>query len=702
MKEPIQKSPQMGEKNTMNSGKDDIPLITTKKELCRVCYTCVRECPAKAIRIAGGQAEVIPERCIGCGNCVRVCSQGAKAVLDTKSEVMELLDSDERVAAILAPSFPAQFQVDYKTLVGRIRKLGFDLVCEVAFGADLVARAYKKLLEENPEGRYIATTCPAVVGYVERYHPALIGHEKHEEDKQETVSEDPPVGALAPIVSPMAATARALRQKYGEDLKVVFIGPCIAKKAEGIDDKGKRDVDAAITFLELDDLLEDKGVRESNVTSDFDPPHAGLGALFPISRGMLQAAGINEDLMEGDVVTADGRTNFIEGIKEFESGDLDARLLETLSCNGCIMGPGVSNEAPLFRRRAWVAQYVRARKAELDEEEVISQYEEFKDLDLTRDFRAKDQRIPIPDKEELEKIMARMGKHDPKDELNCGACGYDTCREHALAIYKGLAESEMCLPYTIDQLNTTVDELAVSNRALADTREALIQSEKMASMGQLAAGIAHEVNNPLGVVLMYAHILLEEAGNDSKNRSDLKMIAEQADRCKKIVAGLLDFARQNKVELQENNLNNLIEHGVKLTQAPQGVQVHIEHQSGEIKVDLDADQITQVITNLLTNAYSAMPQGGDLWVRTSQDNDYARFEVEDTGVGIPEDIKKKVFEPFFTTKQIGKGTGLGLAVTYGIVKMHRGDIRIESNADPSRAKTGTKCIVEIPLKSQNK
>ncbi len=685
----------------MNSGKNDIPLITTKKELCRVCYTCVRECPAKAIRIAGGQAEVIPERCIGCGNCVRVCSQGAKAVLDTKNEVLELLGSDKRVAAILAPSFPAQFQEDYKTLVGRIRALGFDLVCEVAFGADLVARAYKKLLEENPEGRYIATTCPAVVGYVERYHPALTGDVEQEYDKQENDSKHQPVGVLAPIVSPMAATARALRKKYGKDLKVVFIGPCIAKKAEGIDDNGERDVDAAITFLELDDLLQEKGVRESNVASNFDPPYAGLGALFPISRGMLQAAGIKEDLMEGDVVTADGRTNFIEGIKEFASGDLDARLLETLSCSGCIMGPGISTEAPLFRRRAWVAQYVRKRKEELDQEEITAQYEEFKDLDLTRKFRAKDQRIPIPDKEELEKIMARMGKYDPKDELNCGACGYDTCREHALAIYKGLAESEMCLPYTIDQLNTTVDELAVSNRALADTREALIQSEKMASMGQLAAGIAHEVNNPLGVVLMYAHILLEEAGDDNKNSADLKMIAEQADRCKKIVAGLLDFARQNKVQLQKNNLNELVEHSVKLTQAPQDVQVHIEHQSGDIRVELDADQITQVITNLLTNAYAAMPDGGDLWVRTFRDNVYAGFEVEDTGVGIPDEIKSKVFEPFFTTKQIGKGTGLGLAVTYGIVKMHRGDIKIESNSDPNKGKTGTKCTVKIPIESQN-
>jgi signal transduction histidine kinase/iron only hydrogenase large subunit-like protein len=669
----------------MNRGDYDIPLITTEKDRCRVCYTCVRECPAKAIRIVGGQAEVIPERCIGCGNCVKVCSQGAKTVLDTTKEALDVLHASERVAAIVAPSFPAQFPGDYKKLVGRLRALGFDLVCEVAFGADLVARAYRELLKSDETGRYIATSCPAVVGYVERYHPDLIP-------------------SLAPIVSPMVATARALRHKYGKDLKVVFIGPCIAKKAEGVEDPGVNELDAAVTFMELETLFQTEGIPTDLEVSDFDPPYAGLGALFPISRGMLQAAGIEEDLMVGEVVTADGRTDFVEAIKEFETGDLEARLLETLSCNGCIMGPGISSQAPLFRRRAWVSQFVRGRMKELDEDTLRAQYEEFKGLDLSRDYRGKDQRIPIPSKEELEKILARMGKLDPKDELDCGACGYDTCREHAVAIFKGLAESEMCLPYTIDQLNTTVDELAISNNELANTREALIQSEKLASMGQLAAGIAHEVNNPLGVVLMYAHLLLEEVeGKEEKGQlnEDLKMIAEQADRCKKIVAGLLDFARQNKVQLQRTNLTEIVKSAVKVTPPPAHISLHTEHPKGDIQVDLDGDQILQVITNLLTNAYAAMTDGGDLWVRTDVDDVHARVEVEDTGCGIPADIKAKVFEPFFTTKQIGKGTGLGLAVTYGIVKMHRGDIQIESNTDPQAGPTGTKCIVKLPVEAQN-
>jgi len=139
-----------------------------------------------------------------------------------------------------------------------------------------------------------------------------------------------------------------------------------------------------------------------------------------------------------------------------------------------------------------------------------------------------------------------MGKSAAVDELNCGACGYNTCREHALAIWKGLAESEMCLPYTIEQLHKTIDDLANSNNRLASTQEALMQSEKLASMGQLAAGVAHEINNPLGVVLMYAHLILDKYGDHTALKDDLHLIAEQADRCKKIVSGLLNFARRTR------------------------------------------------------------------------------------------------------------------------------------------------------------
>jgi signal transduction histidine kinase/iron only hydrogenase large subunit-like protein len=654
-------------------------LIETIKARCRVCYTCVRECPAKAIRIVEGQAEVLAERCIACGNCVRVCSQQAKQAISPVGQVTALLASGGTVAACLAPSFPAEYpDVDPRAVVGMLRALGFHLVTEIAFGADLVARRYRELILQTNGRRFIATTCPAIVTYVAKYHPAL-------------------VESLAPIVSPMVAMARALRRIHGKDLRVVFIGPCIAKQAEASSREVGAEVDVAITFGGLRTLLAERGITCGSVpASDFDPPHPAAGALFSVGRGMLQAADIREDLLVGDVVAAEGRREFVEVIKEFEAGHLTAKLLEVLCCDGCIMGPGMTVQSSLFTRRSRVSHYVRQRMATFDTGGWQQEMARCADLDLTRTYHADDQRIAWPSDEELAPIMRRMGKHTARDELNCGACGYDTCVEHAVAIHRGLAGSEMCLPYTIEQLHTTIKELAVSHEQLANTQEALMQSEKLASMGQLAAGVAHEVNNPLGVVLMYTHLLLDEIEKSHPIREDLTMIAEQADRCKRIVAGLLDFARQNRVLLQTMDMRELVERGLRAVPAPEHIAVEVEHRLDDPLCECDLDQMIQVLTNLISNAYAAMPDGGTLRIQTSGDDNQVCVVVRDTGMGIAKQNMSKIFTPFFTTKEMGKGTGLGLAVTYGIVKMHRGDIRVKSNADAAAGPTGTTFTVTIP------
>ena len=658
-----------------------VPLVTTVKERCRVCYTCVRECPAKAIRIAGWQAEVVPGRCIGCGNCVRVCSQKAKQVASSEAAVQALLASGERVAACVAPSFPAEFvELDAKVLVGMLRRLGFALVNEVAFGADLVARRYRQLLADNPDRCYISTSCPAIVTFVERYYPSLVDF-------------------LAPVASPMVATARALRQVHGPELKTVFIGPCVAKKGEELDTGLSPEIDEVLTFAELRQMLAAAGIHpEETEASEFDPPHGGTGALFPLSRGALQAASIDENLILGDIVAADGRTSFVEVIKEFESGDLDlnARLLDLLCCNGCIMGAGMTSEVPLFRRRAVVSKYVRQHLAASHPHDHQAWLDRFANLDLGRTFVADDQRLPTPSSTEITEVLERMGKHTPADELNCGACGYDTCREHAVAIIEGLAEHEMCLPHSIERLHKTVKDLAASNRQLASTQEALLNSERLASMGQLAAGIAHEVNNPLGVVLMFAHLLREQHAKNPALAQDLALIVEQTDRCKKIVAGLLNFARQTKVLRQPFDVRELVNRTLQTMPPPAGVKVRVEHGIEDPVAEIDRDQIAQVLVNLITNGYQAMAGGGVLSVRTRGDADTAVIEVADTGVGIPKENLTKIFEPFFTTKQIGTGTGLGLAVSYGITKMHNGGIAVESNIDPARGPTGSTFTVTLP------
>ena len=227
-----------------------------------------------------------------------------------------------------------------------------------------------------------------------------------------------------------------------------------------------------------------------------------------------------------------------------------------------------------------------------------------------------------------------------------------------------------------------------------------MHSERLASMGQLAAGVAHEINNPLGVVLMYTHLLLDECAKESELRPDLEMIAEQANRCKRIVAGLLDFARQNKVAFQPNDIREVIRTSLANLAVPAGITVSAEHGEGSPMVELDRDQMIQVFVNLVDNAFDAMPNGGVLKIRSFSDAKTLTVEVTDTGTGIPKENLKKLFEPFFTTKLMGKGTGLGLPVVYGIVKLHRGEITVESNPDPSAGPTGTTFRVKLPREAK--
>lgn len=653
-------------------------LVYTIKELCRTCYTCVRECPARAIRIVGGQAEVIDERCVACGNCTKVCSQGAKVFTNTVDHVRKVLEKSGKVAAIVAPSFPAEFHdvTDYRAIVGMLRALGFSYVSEVSFGADLVAHRYRNMISEADGKNYISSDCPAIVTFIRYYHPDLTEN-------------------LIPVVSPMVAMTRVMRKKYGEDLPVVFIGPCVAKKAEN------SEVDAAITFLELREMLNAAGIRpESIVPSEFDPPLGGRGAIFPVTRGLLQTAGVNDDAVNGTIIAAEGRIDFQEAIKEFEEGMIGSQHLELLCCEGCIMGPGMSKGGKQYNRRALVSTYAQQKMASLNMEEWKNELETYDKLDLSARFRAEDMRRLLPEDEEVEQVLASIGKLTPKDHLNCGACGYETCYEHAVAIVKGLAEEEMCLPYTIEKLHKSVRELALSNNKLTTMQNALKQSEKLAHMGQLSAGIAHELNNPLGVVIMYSNILLDESNSDDPVRQDLQLIVEQAARCKKIVAGLLNFARKNQVNYQELDIRKLTEQSVAGVVFPENIKTAIVDRTTNPNAAIDYEQMTQVLTNLFRNSIDAMPNGGKLEITLEDTVSDVIFIVSDTGSGIKDEDRAKIFEPFYTTKGIGKGTGLGLATTYGIVKMHKGQITVETNADPAKGHTGTTFRIILPRRPE--
>jgi len=653
---------------------DEHPLIYSLKNLCRVCYTCVRECPVKAIKIINGQAEVINDRCIACGNCVIVCSQGAKTYHRSGDSVLDLLKSKNKTIACIAPSFPAEFPEikDYQVIVGMLRELGFDYVTEVSFGADLVAGKYNEVFENEETKSIITSDCPAIVFYIEKYHPELVSF-------------------LAPIVSPAMAMAKVVRETYGEETKLVFIGPCIAKKLES------DSFEEVLTFSELRQLFYQNGIVNEKVQpSDFDDPISGKGAMFPINHGLIKSLDKVEGLGDGEVITAEGKAKFKEAIQVFENGLLRNQHLELLCCDGCIQGPGMSIRNQQLQKRLHINEYVNQKLSRLEEDQWLAQKEKFDGMDLGRTFSPADKRLGTPDQKQIDEVHQSMGKTEANDFLNCGACGYETCEQYAIAVVEGLAETEMCLPFAIEKLHHAVEELNVSNYKLADTKQALRQSEKLASMGQLSAGIAHELNNPLGIITLYSSILRDEIQQDNPIYEDIKMIEEQAERCKNIVGGLLNFARKNQVKLVETDLAAFVDHSLKSVIIPENIDTQILNKLQDPIVRIDKSQMIQVLTNLAKNAVEAMQKGGSLAIELYEKRNEVIIEIKDTGVGIAKKNLEKVFTPFFTTKEMGKGTGLGLPLVYGIIKMHKGKINVKSNDGSKPGDRGTSFTIALP------
>jgi two-component system NtrC family sensor kinase len=642
-------------------------IVQTVPEKCKRCYTCVRSCPAKAIKVEGGQARVIEERCLSCGNCIRVCAQHAKAVSSGMPELAQLFAGTRPVIACLAPSFPAAFhEVSPGQVIAGIRALGFDQVMEVAFGAELVALAYRELLSTKAITPVITAPCPALVSYIEKYQPELIPN-------------------LAPIVSPAIALGRYIRTKHCPDAAVVFIGPCTAKKAEIRDDEVAGAIDVALTYQELQQLFTEKGVvLPEQPASDFDGPRARFGGIFSVSGGLLKTAHMESDILENDIIVSEGVERALDVLRETASGALNARFLDLLFCNGCIGGPVMGNDLSIVTRKELVVRHVRQERAAASEAATYygALIEARDGLDLGRSFRDRSMPLAQPSEAELQAILAQMGKHRPEDELNCGACGYPTCREKATAVHQGLAEAQMCLPFLIDELETTVNQLAESKVEIEKAQSLLIQSERLASMGQLAAAVAHELNNPLGTVLIYAHTLLKELREGDPRRSDVEMIAGESDRCRKIVRGLLDFARKRSRRVEPVDVAGLLNGVIAIVgkhSVFKGVTIDLNVSPDLPPVDGDADQLTQAFVNLAINAAEAMPDGGRLAITArAADGDRVQIAFRDEGVGIPEEHLSRLFTPFFTTKSSGKGTGLGLPIVYGVVKMHSGDIQVNS------------------------
>jgi two-component system, NtrC family, sensor kinase len=653
----------------MNDG-----IISTIYDRCKRCYSCVRECPAKAIQVLNGQAAVVPERCIACGHCVKVCSQKAKNIKNDAHQTLDYILAFDKTAAIVAPSFAASFPDGAYKFPTALRHLGFNYVIETAFGADLISPFYKNEMQKGGSGTIINSSCPAVVNYIEKYYGDLVPN-------------------LARVVSPMIATARYIKEKIGEDTKIIFIGPCIAKMSEYKDPEVAGVIDAVLTFSDIKEVLQNSGININNMReSDFDPPIGYLGKAYPLAGGLLKTADISGDVLEKEIIVVEGKKKVIDIIEDISRNNINAKLVDLLFCEGCISGPAIDSDLNYYSKREKIIDYVNHKINAADKQVWKSNIYNSRNLDLSRGFTHKNQRRPMPNEERIKEILAETKKYTEKDELNCGSCGYISCREYAIAIGKGLAEKEMCLPFLIDELGKAYNDLK-------DTQEQLRIAEKLASIGQLAAGVAHEINNPLATILLYSSMLKEDLEKNCAGKTtseDLQLVIEEANRCKNIVNNLLNFARQGKLHISRINMCNLfnsILKGVRLNPANRDIIVQGDRKLEDCLFDGDEEQLKQVFLNLINNACEAMEESKEkkISIKLFEEGNYLLIEISDTGAGISRENYSKIFTPFFTTKKIGKGTGLGLAITYGIVKMHRGFISFQSEVGK-----GTTFKVKLP------
>ncbi|MDZ4163840.1 MAG: ATP-binding protein, partial [Smithellaceae bacterium] len=482
--------------------------------------------------------------------------------------------------------------------------------------------------------------------------------------------------------------------------RIVFIGPCVAKKKEILDPAVAGIVDSVLTYDELVKMFIDSLIPYADLPeSDFDGPKSRLGRSFPIPGGLLLTSGLSSDILENTIIVAEGKDRLIEALTELEEGASKARFYDLLFCKGCISGPKMLNNLSYFSRKEILVDYILKKPQEPDAGKTAAFLSGLADLDLRREFVTSPISQRLPPDEEIDIILRAVKKFKPEDQLDCGACGYQSCREKAIAVCQGLAETEMCLPYLVDKLEETIESLHLTNQELASAQEKLFQSEKLASLGQLSAGVAHEINNPLGTILLYSHVLLGELKNQGEVHDDLQMIVKEATRCRDIVRGLLNFARQSPIEKKPTGLEQLISDVVSICtpHGGTGAEVSSDVEGNIPPLMIDEPQIKQMLINLVNNGIDAISDDDkagrvSILARLTEEGKSVLIMITDNGTGIPQEHLPKLFTPFFTTKGLGRGTGLGLAIAYGIIKMHTGDIKVES--EPGK---GTTVTIKLPI-----
>jgi hypothetical protein len=425
------------------------------------------------------------------------------------------------VAALVDPSIAGEFPdfTDYRKFVQMLRTLGFSRIQEVAFGVDLVARAYKDLFKASKGKYYIMSNDPVTVSFVEKYKTALVPN-------------------LAPILPPVAATAKVVRQIAGKDVKMVHISPLIASKDEILRFEGESRVDLAITFVELRELFEESQIHETDLEySDFDAPLGYKGNYFPVANGIIQAAGIEEELHRSPVITVEGEA-MIEALNEFEENIGTIKSHFNLYYKEFLMGRGTSMGGKRILRRSQLTRYVEKRFKTLDTKSWKESMAQFQALDLKRILKADDQSLPLPSDSEVHQILKDLNQLD-SSEVGCGACGYASCTDFAIAIGQGLAIPEMCNTYASRNRQDHIQSLKISNEKLAQAQDALKKSERIALKDKEAAREATEIVRrmlhklPSMVVICDAKLKILQTNN-----SFIELLGEDAKEINEVVPGL--------------------------------------------------------------------------------------------------------------------------------------------------------------------
>ena len=400
--------------------------LTLKKSNCKSCFRCVRKCPVKAIRFSGNQAHIIGNECILCGNCVVQCPQNAKEIADGIEKVRVLLQSGDPVVVSLAPSFVANYGgIGIESMRRAIKKLGFYDVEETAIGATIVKREYERLIKEEERDIIITSCCHSVNLLIQKRFPECLEY-------------------LADVMSPMQAHCSNIKKRI-PSVKTVFIGPCVAKKDEAEYYEGI--VDAVLTFEELDKML---GEAYITLEQESDSSENSRARFFPTTGGVLKT--MAQDAPGYTYLAVDGVENCMTALKDIASGKIHKCFIEMSACIGsCIGGPVMNRSGkPLVSDYVKIASYAGARDFDVAQPDAA---------ELKKNFSAIEHKLPMPSESEIMSVLRQMGKFKPEDELNCGTCGYNSCRDKAIAIIQGKAEISMCLPFLKDKAESFSDTI---------------------------------------------------------------------------------------------------------------------------------------------------------------------------------------------------------------------------------------------------